>query len=371
MPDKRIKKKISNFQWWDDQHRKILVVDDEVNTTDILKALLEEQDYDVQVAYDGKQGWDMVKSFKPDLILSDVSMPQMNGFDLCQKVKDAEDTRLIPIILITGLSGTKDKIKGIDAGADDFINKPFNSQELSVRVRSLLKMKGLTSRLENIDQIILAFSRAVEARDPYTRGHSERVGKYAMRFAEGLGLSKRNQQLLFKGAILHDIGKIGIADGVLLKKGKLTDGEYAEIKKHPEIGTTICAPLKSSRSLLNIVAYHHERMDGTGYPYGLMAEEIPIEARIIAITDTFDALTSARPYRQALSLKETCEILNDGKEHHFDEDLLPIFVKIVNDGRLEDILEDANTERAPLETSKEIPKELIQELDFFDRNFII
>ena len=132
---------------------------------------------------------------------------------------------------------------------------------------------------------------AVEARDPYTRGHSERVGKYAMCLAGRLGLTENHQQMLFKGAILHDIGKIGVRDDVLLKKGRLTDGEYGEIKKHPEIGIRICSPLKSSRSLLNIVAYHHERMDGTGYPYGLMAEEIPVEARITGIADVFDALT--------------------------------------------------------------------------------
>jgi putative two-component system response regulator len=183
-------------------------------------------------------------------------------------------------------------------------------------------------------------------------------------------LNDRYQQLLFKGAILHDIGKIGIRDSILMKKEKLTYEEFEAIKKHPEIGMKICAPLKSSRSLMNIVLYHHERMDGTGYPYGLMAEEIPIEARIIGITDTFDALTSARPYRPALRPPDACEIMKQFIETQFDQDLLPIFMDIAHRGELNSILEDAGNEINPLDTQKEIPEEIIKHLDFFDGNLI-
>ncbi len=370
MRDDQLKKKLSNLKWGDEPAAKILVADDEEAITEVLKLLLEDEGYQVLVAYNGKNALEFVKEQSPDLIISDVNMPGLGGFELCQAVKQNEATRLIPFILLTATVNSDNMIRGIEAGADDFISKPFNALELTPRVRSLLRVKTLNSRLENFDQIILAFTRAVEARDPYTRGHSERVGKYAVTFAERLGLNERYGQLLFKGAILHDIGKIGISDSILLKKEKLTYEEFEEIKKHPEIGMKICAPLKSSRPLMNIVLYHHERMDGTGYPYGLMAEEIPIEARIIGIADVFDAMTSARPYRPALRQRDACEIMRQFAETHFDQDLLPVFLELAQHGDLNPILEETGREPLALDTRREIPEEIIKHLDFFDGNLI-
>jgi len=366
----KLRIKLASINWGEESQSKILVVDDEKQITELLKSLLEDEGYAVEVAYNGREAQELVKKEHPDLIISDVTMPEVDGFDLCRSIKENEDTRLIPVMLVTALTGTRDKIKGIDAGADDFIGKPFNALELTTRVRSLIRVKNLNSQLENIDQIIIAFSAAVDARDPYTRGHSERVGMYGIKFAEALGLDENYQQMLFKGAILHDIGKIGIRDSVLLKKGKLTRDEYEIIKKHPAIGMKICTPLRTSQSLLNIVAYHHERMDGTGYPYGLIAEEIPIEGRIIGITDVFDALTSARPYRRALTRLEACEVLEEEGENHFDIDLLAVFLKAAIKDRFNSILEEAQKEQTLLDSQESTDEELVQEVNSIDQNIV-
>lgn len=371
MDQERIKKKLSRIQWLEDVKKKVLLVDDEIRIAQEVKALLEDDDYTVQIATNGNEATQMIHEYQPDLIMSEIAIRHINGFELCRTVKEDPNTKHIPVILITGLTRPNDKIKGIEAGATDFIGKPFDQLELKTRVRSAFRIKSLHSRLENIDEVIVAFSRAVEARDPYTRGHSERVGMYAIKLAIALGMDVRYREFLFRGAILHDIGKIGVRDSVLLKAGKLTDEEFDEIKKHPEIGLKICGPLKTSRSLLNIIAYHHERMDGTGYPFGLMGNEIPIEARIIAIADTFDALTSTRPYRKALSVSDACRILNEGNETHFDEDFLPVFVEVAMRGEMDEVLETARgQELAPVKATQEIPSEIINGLDFFDANFI-
>ncbi|NUM79427.1 response regulator [bacterium] len=371
MDQDRIKKKLSRIQWLEDVKKKVLLVDDEMRIAQEVKTLLEDDDYSVQIATNGNEAMQMIREYQPDLIMSEIAIRHINGFELCRTVKEDPNTKHIPVILITGLTRPNDKIKGIEAGATDFIGKPFDQLELKTRVRSAFRIKSLHARLENIDEVIVAFSRAVEARDPYTRGHSERVGMYAIKLAIALGMDERYREFLFRGAILHDIGKIGVRDSVLLKAGKLTDEEFDEIKKHPEIGLKICGPLKTSRSLLNIIAYHHERMDGTGYPFGLMGNEIPIEARIIAIADTFDALTSTRPYRKALSVADACRILNEGNETHFDEDFLPVFVEVAMRGEMNEVLEMARgQELAPMKPSQEIPSEIINGLDFFDANFI-
>ncbi|MCB0832281.1 MAG: response regulator [Bacteroidetes bacterium] len=370
MSSDRLKRKLASIKVDTEEQGKILIVDDEVSIIDLLQTLLEDEGYQVLTAFNGKAALEIIRSQAPDLVISDVNMPLLDGLELCRLIKNDEQTRFIPVILITGRATSTDTIRGIEAGADEFIAKPFNALEMAPRVKSLLKVKKLNSRLENIDQIILAFSMAVEARDPYTRGHSERVGKYGMRLAAALGLDTAFQNMLFKGAILHDIGKIGIRDSILLKKDKLSFEEFQEIKKHPEIGIKICAPLKSSRSLLNIVLYHHERMDGGGYPYGLIAEEIPMEARMIGITDTFDALTSARPYRGALSTVDACNLMAEEIDTHFDEDLLPVFLDLARSGKLDPILHEAGHEAANSDIHTEISLDLIKGLDFFDGNLI-
>lgn len=360
-----IERKLSTIQWGERDVARILIVDDEVRLRDELKILLQHSGYDVEIAVNGKEALRQIHTNPPDLVITDITIRYVSGFQLCRMIKESPETKHIPVILVTGLQRPEDKIKGIEAGANDFVGKPFDQMELRTRVDSVLRLKRLHAQLESIDEIIMAFARTIDARDPYTRGHSERVGKYGIKFGAALGMDRRHQELLFKGAILHDIGKIGVRDSVLLKRGKLTDDEYAEIKKHPAIGLNICAPLKSSRSMLNIVAYHHERMDGKGYPFGLMGEEIPVEARIIAVCDCFDALTSARPYRDALSIEESVDILEDGIGSHFDEDLLPVFLRIARMGEVKEIVDDARTITAASDQN-EATTELIRGLDLSD-----
>ncbi len=358
-----LKKKLDSIRWWEPRAERILIVDNEVRMAQEMVKLLEHEGYSVEVVPDGRQAIDSIEARPPDLILSDITIRYINGFHLCRMMKGDPATSHIPVVLITGLTRPEDRIKGIQAGANDIIAKPFDPLELKTRIRSALNLKSLNAQLENIDEIVLAFSRAVEARDPYTRGHSERVGKFGIKFAAALDLDQSYQQILYKGAILHDIGKIGVSDTILLKQGRLTSDEYREIQAHPDIGVKICAPLKSSQSLLNIVAYHHERMDGKGYPYRLLGHEIPLEARIIAICDTFDALTSTRPYRNALVTDNACQILEKEMITHFDEDLLPVFLEIARLGELQEVIDDERKLR-PV-TDAEVPKEFITAFDFF------
>jgi putative two-component system response regulator len=343
----QIKKKLAAAHWGDTTTKNILLVDDEIRIAQEVKVLLEKEGYAVTIVPNGKRAMEEIKENPPDLILSDIVIRHINGFDLCRYVKTDPATKDIPVILITGLQRPDDKIKGIQVGANDFIGKPFDPMELKVRVASALEMKILQATLVNVDEVIFAFSRAVEARDPYTRGHSERVGRYAMKFAGALGLDPAYQSILMNGAILHDIGKIGVRDSVLLKSDKLTEDEFEEIKKHPAIGLQICAPLKSSRPLLNIIAYHHEKMDGSGYPYGLIGDTIPFESRIVAITDTYDALTSDRPYRKAMRAVEACHILESGIETHYDEDILPVFIEIALRGELASVATEVHEGWSP------------------------
>lgn len=351
----QIKKKLAALQWGESVSKNILLVDDELRISQDVKILLEKEGYTVTIVPNGKRAMEVIKENPPDLILSEIAIRHINGFDLCRYIKQDPLTKDIPVILITGLQRPDDKIKGIQSGANDFIGKPYDPTELKVRVSSALEMKNLQATLVNVDEVIFAFARAVEARDPYTRGHSERVGRYAMKFAGALGLDPAYQSVLMNGAILHDIGKIGVRDSVLLKDGQLTPEEFEEIKKHPAIGLQICAPLKSSRPLLNIIAYHHEKMDGTGYPYGLIGNTIPFESRITAITDTFDALTSDRPYRKALRTVEACHILEAGIESHFDEDILPVFIEIALRGELTNIASEVHDGWSPANREGEGP----------------
>lgn len=340
---------------------RILLVDDEMRIAQEVQEMLISEGYEVQVATNGKMALEVIPKFQPDVVLTETVLRFVNGFELCRQIKENKTTQNVPVIMVTGLSRPADKIRGIEAGANDFVLKPFDSMELKVRVRSAVKMHELNSNLEDFDEVVLAFSRAVEARDPYTRGHSERVGKYSIKLAAALGLPRGYQDILYKGAILHDIGKIGVRDSVLLKKGKLTDEEFAEIKKHPDIGVKICGPLKSSKNVINIIAYHHERMDGTGYPYRIGSTDIPLEARLVAVADTFDALTSARPYREALSTIQACHILEEGIGTHFDSDLLPEFIDIALRGELQEVLQD------PMQSAVQpasLADDFIKELDF-------
>jgi putative two-component system response regulator len=281
---------------------KILVVDDAEENIKLVTEILNRPNkaYDIVSASDGHEALQLVKEFIPDLIMLDVVMPGIDGFEVCRILKEDERTRLIPVVMITALDSQQDRLKGLEAGVDDFISKPFNVYELLARVKNLLKLRSYINELEHAEQVIFSLARAVEAKDNYTEGHCERLSILAQYLGTELQLPESDLVILKRGGILHDIGKIAIDDSILLKPGPLTAEEFDIIKTHPEIGENICRPLKTLQPVLPIIRYHQERFNGSGYPEALSGEEIPIHARIIGLVDCYDALTTDRTYRKAL-----------------------------------------------------------------------
>jgi putative two-component system response regulator len=258
-------------------------------------------------------------------------MPGLDGFELCRKLKDMSGKRFFPVILLTALTDQKSRIKGIESGSDDFISKPFDILELTIKIKSLMKLKAVQEELEHSENIIIALAVAMEARDPYTKGHSTRVSKLSLDFTSFLDLPQKEQEKMKKAGILHDIGKIGISATLLRKPGALTEEEVEEIKKHAVLGEEICRPLVSMGAILPAIRHHHERWDGRGFPDRLSGQEIPIMARILSIVDSFDAMVSVRPYRERRSANTALEIMNSERyKGQWDPELLGYFLEMMN-----------------------------------------
>lgn len=312
------------------QRSKVLVVDDSVENIEIIEYILADMEYDIYKALNGKEALEKINKVEPDIILLDVVMPGMSGFEVAKCVKNDKNTRLIPIIMITALDRREDRLKGLAAGVDDFITKPVNVFELRARINNLLKLREYINELENAEQVIFSLARAVEAKDKYTEGHCGRLSSLAVNLGRKLKLNEGDLTILKRGGILHDIGKISIDDSILLKDGPLTPKEFDIIKTHPEVGETICAPLKTLKPVLPTIRYHHEKCNGSGYPEGLKGKQIPIHARIIGIVDCYDALTSDRPYRPALKKEESLKIMsNETKQGLWDPKIIDTFFKII------------------------------------------
>ena len=320
----------------DDRGRtRILAVDDSALDRERLKDELTAEGYQVATAQDGEEALVSVASEAPDLILLDVIMPKLDGYEVCRRLKSDGRTILIPVVMITSLQATEERIKGIEAGADDFLSKPFNRQELLTRVRSLLKLKRHTDELENAETVLFSLALSVEAKDPYTAGHCDRLARYCVALGRELGVSEEYLKALHRGGILHDVGKIGIPESILLKPGHLTPEERAVMQAHPAIGERICAPLKSLRLVLPIIRHHHERWDGSGYPDGLAGGAIPLTARILQVVDLFDAFTTQRPYKPALSLEESFALMREETlKGWWDTRLVESFIGLVQQERL-------------------------------------
>ncbi len=279
---------------------RVLVADDVSSVLAYFTKLLA-GDYDVITATNGIEALEAVYRDRPDVVLLDVTMPGMRGLDVCRRVKADPDLRLTPVVLVTGLTDMADRIRGIEAGADDFLTKPIHPQELRARIASLTRVKSLLDELDSAESAFMTLALTIEARDPNTNGHCERLAVRAEALGRTLGLPAEDLAALRRGGFLHDVGKIGISDAVLLKAGPLTPSEFAEMKTHTEIGDALCAPLRSLRHVRPIVRSHHERLDGSGYPEGLRGDAVPLLAHLVGIVDVYDALTSKRPYRDALS----------------------------------------------------------------------
>jgi putative two-component system response regulator len=289
----------------------ILVADDNDTNRELLTSILTAEGYSVICAEDGDQALERINDHSISLALLDVMMPGKTGFEVCRIIKSRPEALFIPVVLVTGLTHVDDRIEGINCGADDFLSKPVNRQELLARTRSLLRLKEFTDELDSAESVLFSLAFSIEAKDPYTRGHCDRLSDYSTKMAERLHLPQNQCAALRRAGVVHDIGKIAVPESILVKKGPLTDDEWAIMRQHPLVGERICSPLKSFRLVLPIIRHHHEKLDGSGYPDGLRGDQIPLTARILQVTDVYDALTTDRPYRAALPREEALAAMRD------------------------------------------------------------
>ncbi len=287
----------------------ILVAEDNAANAHLFRQVLEGQGHAVRLAGDGLDALARIAERPPDLILLDLDMPRLNGFEVCRRVKQDPATRLIPIIIVTAEDAFDAKMRAWELGADDFLSKPLHCVELVARCRSLLRVKRLIDELDTAEAVVFSLARAVEAKSPYTQGHAERVTQYALALADAVGVADDQREVLRKGAMLHDIGKISVPDVILDKPGPLSPDEYEAVKRHAAQGARIVEPLKSLRDTIPLIRWHHERLDGRGYPDGLTAEAISPLVRILSVADVYDSLASRRPYRDALPHDKCLDML--------------------------------------------------------------
>ncbi len=313
---------------------RILVVDDNLENTTLMEQLLSARGYETAVASTADEAESVIAANPPDLILLDVVMPGKSGYELCRELKDNTSTRFIPVVMVTGLLDREDRLRGIESGADDFLHKPIFPEELFARVKSLLRLKEFTDELETAESILCTLGRSVEARDPYTEGHCERLSHYAGELGRHLGLDDDSILALKRGGYLHDLGKISVPDEILKKGVHLSDQEWHIMKQHPVTGENICKPLRSLRRVLPIIRHHHEHWNGSGYPDGLPGRDIPLLARVLQVVDVYDALRTARPYKPALSHQECAEtMLREAEAGLWDKDLVEKFFALLDEER--------------------------------------
>jgi putative two-component system response regulator len=308
----------------------ILVADDDDISARYLKRLLTREGHHVSVVCSADEVLAACAAQSPDIVLLDLVAPRGHGFDICRQLKEQPSTRFVPVVIVTSQSAREDRLKGILAGADDFLGKPFDPLELHARIQSLVRLKRYTDDLESAETIILGMGATIEARDPTTQGHCQRLAAYGTRMGRALGLDDADLAALERGGFLHDIGKIAVPDSVLLKGGKLDPQESRVMREHPIVGDAICTGLRSLQKVRPIVRHHHEHLDGTGYPDGLKNAQVPLLAQIIGIVDVFDALTSDRPYHTAVSPDDALDVVFDEASKGWrDRSLVDAFTEVV------------------------------------------
>ncbi len=307
----------------------VLVVDDSAANRELIEACLAGVDCQVRTAEDGPSALAAMQTSMPDLVLLDVQMPGINGYEVCRRIKSSPASRLVPVVMITSLDRTADRVSALEAGADDYMTKPVDRVELVARVRSALRLKSVYDSLDSAEQVIFALAAAVEAKDPFTEAHTHRVAEAARRIGVRLGLPTSDLDTLYRGGLIHDIGKIGIPDAILLKPGPLDPEELMTMHLHPIIGENIVAPLRSGTELLPIIRNHHEHYDGSGYPDRLAGANIPRLARIVSVCDAYDALVTDRPYRQRKTQEEALAILRGGAKRQWDPEVVEVFINEV------------------------------------------
>ncbi|MEW9796622.1 response regulator [Alteromonas sp. CYL-A6] len=313
----------------------ILLVDDEPVNLRVLRQLLD-KDYNLVFAKNGEEALRLAHDQAPDLILMDVMMPGLTGFETCQRLKADDATRSIPVIFVTALSDEHDEAEGFNVGGVDYITKPISAPVVRARVKTHLSLVQSDELKRTRLQVVQRLGRASEYKDNETGMHVLRMSHYSRILALGYGFSEEQAEILLHAAPMHDIGKIGIPDSIMLKPGKLTDDEFAVMKTHPQIGAEIIGECDSDLLVIakSVALTHHEKWDGSGYPNGLAGEDIPIEGRIVAVADVFDALTSKRPYKEAWSVEKTMEFMRSQRGKHFEPRLIDLL-----DAHLDEILE--------------------------------
>jgi len=308
----------------------ILIADDDEISARFLKRLLTREGHHVSIVDNADDALRVCATDAPDLVVVDLVAPQGHGFAVCRKLKEQPATRFIPIVIVTSQADRQDRLAGIDAGADDFVSKPFDPMELHARIKSLVKLKRYTDELESAEAVILGLGATIEARDPTTQGHCQRLATYATSLGRSLGLDSTDIDALERGGFLHDIGKIAVPDSVLLKDGKLDADESRVMREHPVVGDALCAGLRSLNNVRPIVRHHHERLDGTGYPDGLRNTAVPLLAQIVSIVDVFDALTTERPYHAARPREDALDVLaTESAKGWRDRALVDAFVDVL------------------------------------------
>jgi putative two-component system response regulator len=309
---------------------RILVVDDDEQVRYLLRYLLSHDGYLVEDASSGAEALEKVAATSPEVVLLDLNLSGRTSHDVIETLRDDPRTRFVPIVMITDGGTRRDKLDAINAGITDFLTKPFDGEELLARIRTLVRLKRFTDVFEEAREVIIALAAAIDQRDPYTAGHSERVSYYAEMLGAAVGLSSEEREILRYGGLFHDIGKIAIRDDVLLKPGKLTPEEYREIQRHPVAGRDLLKNMRTLESAMPVVYHHHERYDGSGYPEGLKGESIPLLARVASIADVYDALTTKRPYREALTRAQALELMQDEcKKGWHDPTLFGLFLGLI------------------------------------------
>ncbi|MEO8430971.1 MAG: HD domain-containing phosphohydrolase [Acidobacteriota bacterium] len=291
---------------------RIFVVDDDPLVASLLSSLLTGAGYRVERFAEGRPALEAIRADSPDLVLLDLELPDLSGLDVLVDIRADPDTRLLPVVMLTGHAAKEAKLRAIREGVTDFLSKPFSPEELVPRVRSLVMLKQFADEHEHAERVILTLARTIDARDPFTAGHSGRVAEYADRIAQRMGLDPAARIEMRRGALFHDLGKIVIPDAILNKPGKLDAEERHVIEQHPVVGYDLLSPMRTMQKTLGVVQHHHERLDGSGYPHGLSGDAIPLPVRIVTVADVFDALTSDRSYRGALKLEVALEVLVEG-----------------------------------------------------------
>lgn len=321
----------------------ILIVDDEYSGRETLQSVLEGEGYNLVMAENGPQALAKAKSILPDVILLDVMMPGMTGFEVCERIRNDPQVAEIPIIILTALDDRESLLTGLKAGADDFISKPFDRFELRARLIGITRLNRYQKLLEEREKLqkahkrlldayeatIEGWSHAMDLRDRETEGHSRRVAEFSLKLAQAMGMSSEEIVHMRRGALLHDMGKIGIPDSILHKPDELTEEEWVVMQQHPQLAYDMLKPIEYLREALEIPYFHHEKWDGTGYPQGLKGDQIPLSARIFAVADVWDALTSDRPYRPAWSNEDALKYIREQSGLHFDPQVVELFFKVI------------------------------------------